>query len=336
MQTGPSVDRRFLLNAFSALAGIGADVPAICARAGLACPLDAPGERIPLALISPVYDRIAVELGDPEYVYKVTNPASIQGAGTLFQLVTCCATPLEAIRLVCRYSSIASDVVTYSFSERGQHVDFLVQPNREVYVSAHQLEASLFVLTQFQRFLPPTRDAMLQAVWFTQAPRFPVTRYERHFGCPVLFHQQRNGARLLRRALDTPLPGADARLQDYYRSVAERYESGLAAGDALPARVQRLFIQRMAFGEPDREDIARALNTSVRTLQRQLRELGMSYRELVEQARLAAAKQELLASERPVHEVAFLVGYADVRSFRRAFQRWTGLGPAEFRRSLRA
>lgn len=331
----PSVDRRFFLNAVNAMKTIGVDVPSLCAQHALANPLDSPGERIPLALVSPVYDLIASASGDAEYVYKVTNQASLEGAGTIFQLVSCCATLFDAVRLVCRFSSIASDVVSYSFSERGRHVDFIVTPNREVYASAHQIEASLFLLTQYQRMTPASRGPLLQEVWFTHAPRFAVARYEAHFGCPVLFNQQRVGARLLRGALDTPLPGADERLEDYYRSVAERYESSVMAGDTLPARVQRLFVQRMAFGEPDREAIARALNTSVRTLQRQLREAGLSYRELIEQARLGAATQELLTSERPVHEVAFLVGYADARAFRRAFLRWTGTAPADFRKQNR-
>ncbi len=333
MQIVPSVDRRIFLTIVDALALAGVDLPEVCARRGLANPLDVPGERIPIALVSVVYDCIGEESGDPEFAYKLVTPRSLEAGGTIFQLMTCCATMFDAIRLVCRFSSITSDVATLSFHERNKHVDFLITENRDAYVSLHQREVIPFVLTRFQQMTPASRGPLFVEVWFKHAPRFPVARYEKYFGCPVLFNQQRNGARLLRNALDTPLPGADERLQAYYRSVAEHYESTVIAGDALQARVQRLFVQRMAFGDPDREEIARALNISARSLHRQLREIGLSYRELIEQARLNAAKQELLTSERPVHEIAFLVGYADVRGFRRAFQRWTGTAPAEFRRA---
>lgn len=332
----PSVDRRFFLNITETLVGMGVDLPALCARHGISNPLDLPGERLPLTLISQVYDLVGTELDDPEFIYRLTAQASLEGAGTLFQLISCCANLFDAIRLVCRYSSIASDVVSCTFHDRGPHVDFLISANRSAYVSLHQIEAAAFLMTQYQRMTPSCRGPLLLAVFFRHSPRFPAARYEQYYACPVHFGQQRNGVRLLRHALDTPLPGADERLQAYYRSVAERYESSVSAGDDLTQRVQRVFVQRMAFGEPDREDIARALGTSVRTLQRQLREKGVSYRELIDAARLAAAKQELLAAERPVHEVAFLVGYADVRSFRRAFQRLTGVGPAEFRLQSRA
>jgi len=332
----PSVDRQFFLNIASVVARIGIDIPRLCAEHGLANPLDVPGERIPLALISPLYDCIAVASDDPEYAYKLTHPAFFAGAGTLFHLATCCATLFDALQLVSRYSSVASDVATSSFSDQGRHhVDFILTPNREAYVSAHQVEGLLFGLMQYQRMTPTSQGPLLQEVWFAHGPRFPVERYESYFGCTVRFSQKRVGARLLRKALDTPLPGADERLKDYYRSVAERYEQSVMSGEALPSRVQRLFVQRMAFGEPDREEIARALNTSVRTLQRQLRAAGLTYRELIEQARLGAAKQELLTTERPMHEIAFLVGYTDARTFRRAFLRWTGLAPAEFRKQNR-
>lgn len=336
MSLVPSVDRRVFLTIVEALERIGVDMPAVCAQRGLDNPLDEPGERIPIAKVARVYDAISEEIADPELVYKVTTQARLEGGGTVFQLMLCCATLFEALRLVCRFSSLASDVAAISFHEKPDHVDLLVAENRDVYVSRHQLEAAVFVITRFRQLAPASRGPLLAEVWFRHAPRFPVERYEHHFGCPVLFNQQRDGTRLLRSALAAPMPGADERLQAYFHSVAEHYESTLMAGDSLQARVQRLFVQRMAFGDPDREEISRLLNISARSLHRQLSELGLSYRQLIKQVRLDAAKLELLSSERPVHEVAFLVGYADVRGFRRAFQRWTGSAPADFRRDNRA
>lgn len=333
MQPTPSVDRRFFNNAVETLKTQGVDVAALCARHGLANPLDLPGERLPLAAVSPIYDLICAETRDPELLLRTSSIANMAEAGTIFNLLACCATLFDALQLACRYSSIATDIVTYSFHERASHVDFFVTPCRGVYVSPLQVEVGVLLPVRFGQVLPAGRGPIAQEAFFTFAPRFPLEHYERWFGCPVHFNRRQSGLKLNRAALDTPLPGADARLRDYYRSVAERYEGTIAAGESLPERVKRLFIQRMAFGEPDREAIARALNTSVRTLQRQLREQGVSYRELIEDARIGFAQQELRAGERPVHEVAFLAGYADVRSFRRAFQRVTGVAPGDFRRT---
>lgn len=332
MSTSPSVDRRFFENNMTAIASLGVDIDALCRRRGITYPLSLPGDRIPLALASPVFDAVGEELSDPEYVYRLAPVFSPAGIGTMFQLLMCCESLLDALRLVCRYSAIASDVVSYRFQERGKLVDVEVTPCPNAYVSFHQLEGAVFMGTQYRRFVAAGSGGLLVEAFFAHGPRFPVARYEDYFGCPVRFHATRNGLRLNRDVLDTPMPGADQRLRDYYRAMAERYEGSIGAGDSPAQRVQRLFLQRMSFGEPDRADIARALNTSVRTLQRQLRAQGVSYRDVVESAREAAARRELADPTRPVHEIAFLLGYADVRSFRRAFQRWTGLSPGDFRR----
>lgn len=329
----PSVDRHFLAGIMASMSEIGIDAQRICSDFGLKYPLEEQGERVPLALVSSLYEAIGNACQDPEFVYKLGSSVNFAGAGTLFQLVSCCENMLTALQLVSRYSAIVSDAVKCSFGEHGRtHVDLLVIPNRAVYVTAHQLEGCLFALSRFHRMTTASQGPLLKEIWFTHAPRFPVARYEAYFGCAVHFHQNRTGARLLRKALETPFPGADKRLQNYYRSAAENYETKVISGNGFPEQVQQIFLQRMAFGEPNREDIANALNISVRTLQRNLRSAGLSYRELTDQARMGAARQELQYSDRPMHEIAFLLGYSDARVFRRAFQRWTGSTPVDFRK----
>ncbi len=329
----PSVDRHFFMSVASAMTRIGVDVPSFCLQQRLSNPLDEPGERIPLALVAPLYERIGETCGDPEFIYKVGTGIDFTSAGTLFHLVTCCATMLDALQLVSRYSAVASDVVKCSFSNPLRtHVSFIVTPNPHVQVTTHQVEGVLHGLKRFQQATPASHGPLIDEIWFRHAPRFSVEHYEQHFGCSVRFHQSHNGARLQRKALALSFPGADDRLKSYYCNVLEKYELDVMSGDTLEARAQLLFTKKMAFGEPAREVIARELNTSVRNLQRQLQRAGTSYRQVTEQARLVAARQELLNSDRPMHEIAFLLGYSDSRVFRRAFKRWTGMSPVDFRR----
>ncbi|MEV0251029.1 AraC family transcriptional regulator ligand-binding domain-containing protein [Nocardia sp. NPDC050712] len=77
--------------------------------------------------------------------------------------------------------------------------------------------------------------------------------------------------------------------------------------------------------------VAQRLAMSARTLQRRLGEHGTSWRAEVEAARLAKATALLRDTALPVGSVATRLGYADARALRRAFQRWTGQTPAEFR-----
>ena len=84
-------------------------------------------------------------------------------------------------------------------------------------------------------------------------------------------------------------------------------------------------------GSPGIRLVAEAVGTSVRTLQRRLHERGLTYGDVVQHARLAAARRMLQQPGRRIGEIAQTLGYSDHAHFTRAFQRWTGLTPKRFR-----
>lgn len=331
MHTRPTADRQFLQTAVEAVARLGVDTEAACVREGVVWPFSGSGERVDLALVAPLYELVTRESGDPAWLYRAVNEASFAGAGPLFQLLICCETLLDAFRQGCRYSSLVTDVCTFSFHEREHHVDLIVTPTQDVRVSLEQVEVAVFVPSRYQRLaLDPKSSPLIEAT-FRHPPRFEPARYEAFFGCPVRFGAPHNGLRLSRNAMDTPLPGGNAQRQAYFRSIAERYECQSLATGNLVERVQLLFMQRMAFGEPAVDEIASLLAMSRRTLQRRLLEEGSNWRDATDAARLRVAHRELGTPTRPLHEVALLTGYADTRAFLRAFRRWTGLTPSQYR-----
>jgi AraC-like DNA-binding protein len=84
-------------------------------------------------------------------------------------------------------------------------------------------------------------------------------------------------------------------------------------------------------GSPDIRLVADTLQTSVRTLQRRLCAAGVTYAVVVQQARCAAARALLSKPGRPIGEIARTLGYSDHAHFTRAFHRWTGIAPREYR-----
>ena len=83
---------------------------------------------------------------------------------------------------------------------------------------------------------------------------------------------------------------------------------------------------------PEIQSVAAEMGTSVRTLQRRLRATGSTYGDVVQRTRCAAAQQLLKDRRRRIGEIARKLGYSDHAHFTRAFQRWTGVTPREFRR----
>ncbi len=100
----------------------------------------------------------------------------------------------------------------------------------------------------------------------------------------------------------------------------------------LSRQVEGLLIRAASTAEPDAGAIAARLGISVRSLQRGLMEEGTSLLELKARTRRLRAAELLRRRELPIKRVAHLAGYRNESSFSRAFRRWTGQSPAEFRR----
>lgn len=84
------------------------------------------------------------------------------------------------------------------------------------------------------------------------------------------------------------------------------------------------------------EDVAEITRLSVRTLQRRLARSGQSFRGLLQELRFARAIERMQDPTVKLIDVAFDLGFSDPAHFTRAFRRWTGVSPREFRRVLRA
>jgi AraC-like DNA-binding protein len=89
----------------------------------------------------------------------------------------------------------------------------------------------------------------------------------------------------------------------------------------------------MAGGDASMQTVARLLNTSTRTLQRQLAAAGFSYQKLLDSTRHNAAVGYLADSSLSIGEVAYLLGYSEPSAFHRGFKRWNGGTPQAFRGS---
>ncbi len=104
-------------------------------------------------------------------------------------------------------------------------------------------------------------------------------------------------------------------------------------GEIEPLR--REIARMLVKGESGIEHLAHATGTSVRTLQRRLKEAGVSYNDLQNDVRKTLALNLLENETLALAEIAFSLGYSEVSAFNHAFRRWVGQSPGDYRR-LRA
>jgi len=82
------------------------------------------------------------------------------------------------------------------------------------------------------------------------------------------------------------------------------------------------------------DDLARLTDMSVRTLQRRLTAQNLQFKQLLNQARFSHASEKLKKTRLPIARIARSMGYSDAAHFTRAFRRWAGVTPREFRKQL--
>ena len=133
-----------------------------------------------------------------------------------------------------------------------------------------------------------------------------------------------------RALLDVPLPRRDPDLARHFDGDLCRHEDPSAR-----ARARRALEDAFSIGSTLGEnDIARALGMGTRTLRRRLAEEGTTLREVLDRVRFELAASRLSRSDASLARIAFELGFSDQTALSRAFRRWTGQSPAQFRRAM--
>jgi AraC-like DNA-binding protein len=156
-----------------------------------------------------------------------------------------------------------------------------------------------------------------------------MTELEGVLGCKVSPRSARNSVVFPVHTLDQPVPSANRLL---FRLLGGYLEEVRAAhSQSITERVESFIRGSLASGHCTIERCAAKLGMSVRTLQARLSEDGVRFSEMVEAQRLTLARTYLTRRQLTLDEIADRLGYGEQTSFGRAFKRWTGQTPQQFR-----
>lgn len=322
--------RRFVVYAERA----GVDVPPLLAELGLPRSLvDDPHGRVPFAQHRALVTALADTLDDPGLGCDVARDADAAAFGVVGLLAESCATLGEALRTIRRFNSVANEASLMDFRvERGRLViqDGHLRDGRPM--PPPIAEATIAYYATMLRHTLDTPEPLLE-VWLAHGEHRGWRPARRdHFAAALRFNAPVNALVLRADMRDAPFTSARPGLEQHLVRLAAHLEGELTPAsqpvERLRARVQR----SLAHGGPEPLDrLARSLGTTERSLQRELRAAGSSYRDIVDSVRREAAHSLLTGSSLGLEVVAEHVGYSDARAFRRACARWFGTTPASYR-----
>ncbi len=258
--------------------------------------------------------------------------------GVLGYLVMSCATLADALHRQARYAALVGNLGRVELTDeppregREPQVAHSWQPL--LAQQQRQLsEETLAAWVTFGRWISGL-DIPPSEVRFQHPAPADTGEHRRIFRCPVLFGQADNALVFPKRLLSTPLGQADAQVRLMLDAYAERLLGEIQQGHSVLDRARLELARQLPEAGADLGLIAARLALSPRTLQRRLREAGLSFNRLVDETRQQLVLHYLRDPALELAEIAFLVGFSEPGSLARAFRRWTGQSPGEYRRQL--
>lgn len=251
-------------------------------------------------------------------------PHALQHAETL----------LQAFELMVRFSSLLSEQPSLRLASQGNYVALICSPFSDAPQPVQQMmtELRLAGVCRLARAYGPGVQP-LRVMFNYGAPTYRE-EYRRVFGGVERFGRAFSGVLFRRNQLSVRPARRDPALFEVVHALAERRLKGIKARTSCTRRVRDFLLKFPAPHRVSMDLTAQTLATSVRSLHRRLAAEGSSYSELTLEATVAVARRLIVEERYSIKEAAFMMEFADVNSFHRAFKRWTGITPGAYRRLL--
>lgn len=274
--------------------------------------------------------RLSMDPGTP---FKVGLRMHLSAYGMYGYALMCSATIRDFFNLGVKYHKLATPTLTIEWREDFESAIWVFP---DAFVCGPSKELKTFLIEQqFAQHVTHLkdvagRDCVPTKAHFAYPAPAHASVYEEYLGCTCHFDQETNELFYPRDLLDQKPQLAhkltSASLQDTCdRLIGQAKTSSGTAGDVYQ------LLMRTPGHSPTMEVVAGELNMTPRTLRRHLEAEGLTFVEIADDVRCSLATEYLRTTKMSTDDIAVLVGFTETANFRRAFKRWTGKAPGEFR-----
>ncbi|MFN3712568.1 MAG: AraC family transcriptional regulator [Alcanivoracaceae bacterium] len=290
-----------------------------------------PSARLPLQDFVDVVRRAMQLTGAPWLGWEFGATLTLSSHGFLGYAAMSSETLRDAVELAVKFFRTRTTIVDLQLKVEGDiailQIDELVALNdlqpfvvESLFSSFHFMGLKLLGEVPMDgelRFAFPEPD-----YYHRMKPLIPV---------PVLFDCAYSQMRFPASRLDQKLRFADPRLATMAEAQCEQEMANIKSPPKLLNQVRRIILAQSG-RFPSVDEAASDLHMSSRTLKRKLQQLGTSYQKILDDLRKGLAVEYLTQTEITVDDIAVQLGYSDASNFARAFRRWTGRSPSDYRR----
>ncbi|AUD05128.1 AraC family transcriptional regulator [Spirosoma pollinicola] len=313
------------------------NIDRLCALSGVALSelRDEASASPSLKQINALWLNAAYLSQDPLFGLHFGESMQVAALGVVGELIRHSRTIGEALTHAASFAHLITDVLTMVVTASDQlfTIEFVpnVKRSRESPIVFRQM------MDFFLAFTLHEVDGLILEKIQPVTVRMPVcavdqTEYKRVLRCSSIQDSDKYVLEFDARFWEEPILTADYELQAVLlRKVNVLTEASRQKG-VVSERIHNFLLANAYLGVPTLEAIASNLNVSSRSLQRKLREEGVTYQQLADSMRKSLALHYLQAGQHPVKEVSYILGYNELSAFNRAFRRWTGTTPASYQK----
>ena len=175
-------------------------------------------------------------------------------------------------------------------------------------------------------------EFVVDQIWFTHEIPDILSEYERIFGCRIAFNQPKNALFFSNENLDLPITQSNPNMLLLLEKHAQEALAKLNSDEVYSNKVREYILNNLDGDPPAIKPVARKLAVSVRKLQQKLSDEKTTFSEILKLTRIDISKNHLKYNQHSISEIAFLLGFSEPGVFSKAFLRWTGYTPHQFRK----
>jgi AraC-like DNA-binding protein len=289
-----------------------------------------PDARIPIETYLHIQDSAAEYTNDPYFGLHMGEFAEAGSWSILGYMMMNCKTLGEAFEKSGRYSRIIGNLI-----EGGVRIKFnkirviLDTPPHAPKMSRHCFESTISSSVRMMRTLTGVDLSPLEVTFIYSQPE-STTEYERIFRCPVLFGQKENSFTIPMSMVNIPIRMANPELLDYFERYAQQFLAEMDRKDETTQAVTRIILAHLDDESLSILKVAKEMAMSVRTLQNRLADEDVVFSDLLKEIRERLAKR-YLQENYSVEQITYLLGFSEPSTFRKAFKKWMGVTPREYR-----
>lgn len=288
-------------------------------------------QAVPADQFFALHEMLDSTLG-PGFSVRVGQQMKMDDYGVLGLSWKTCSQAKEIFERSERYFKLLSNTYVFKVEEQGDYTNVLLYRNAHRRGVELSNEATFSATVVVLRAMTETNVSPVKVSFKHRVPT-DLADYEKAFQCSILFDQKQNFITYRKEDLEQRTAKADASINRFLVERVEEETKGIEiSSNRIVIDVAALIKDALPSGIPGVGQIGQHMGMSNRTLTRRLSESGFTFRDLIKKAQIEIAQDMLRNTGSSMAEIAFQTGFSEQSAFSRAYKRWTGDAPAEYRK----